>query len=106
MRSYPTVLQQLTKARLEQVPLVEVRLVAVAALDDDAADAAWLQQQLVQRQVGQVREHVRSFDVVEQLDRVVQRAERAGRVEWIVRERIGWQCVVPHVAKRYRFGLA
>ena len=67
MRPHLAFLEQLLQAGPQQAPLVEVLLTAVAAVDDDAAHAAPLQQGLVDREVSDVGHDLVALGVAQRL---------------------------------------
>ena len=67
MRAHPPVGQQLLQTGSQQVPVVVVRFVALAAVDDDPADPAGLEEGLVDGQIREIGQQLGAFGVADRL---------------------------------------
>jgi hypothetical protein len=87
-----TLVEQLLEAGAQEAPLVEVLLAAVAAVDDDAANATSLEECLVDGEICEVGHHFVALGLAQRLLLDGFRAvERQRGVVRISGERVRWQ---------------
>src|SRR5690606_40898379 len=95
-RAHPAAPQQLLEAGAQQLPVVVVSFAAIRAVHDDSPDAARLQQRLVDRQVGQVRQQLGAFLLPERRIDGVVIPELHARIVRVTRERVWGHRIVRH----------